>query len=61
MQKVYQQEQWVDFIKEELLRLVPENRTCFGELPVIYHELLLTQWEKEAWCKDFYRRHSDLF
>jgi len=61
MQKVYKQDEWVEEIKREVLKVVPEDRTCFSELPVIYHHLHLNQQQKENWFKDFYNRHRDLF
>lgn len=63
MQKIYNQDDWVDYIKNRVKQLIPEWewRSCFSELPVIYQDLLMTQTEKERWLSGFYERNSDLF
>ena len=60
-QKLYQQAEWTAEIKKEILKLMPENRTDLSELPVIYHDLHMTQYDKELWANNFYNRHSELF
>lgn len=60
-QKTYAQAEWTGMIKEKILELLPEHRTCVSELPVIYHELLINQFEKELWLRDFHSRYPELF
>jgi len=61
MQKIYEQKDFCDRIKDEVSKLVEEDRSCFSELPIIYHNLLLTQYDKENWLTGFYNKCPELF
>lgn len=51
VQKKYPQHEWVDELKEKGLKYLQEWRSNFGELPVVYHDLLFDQWQKEEWIQ----------
>jgi hypothetical protein len=49
VQKQFPQLEWVDELKQKGLMYLNDWRSNFGELPVVYHELLMNQWEKQEW------------
>lgn len=60
-QKLFAQSEWTHMIKQEILKLMPEHRSDLSELPVIYHDLHMTQQDKQLWMGNFYKRHAELF
>lgn len=40
-------------LREEVLKILPKNRSSLFELPFIYKELLLSKYDKEKWIKHF--------
>jgi hypothetical protein len=53
VQKLYPQIRSVAALKEKALKYVKMERSNIWELPVIYKELLLNQFEKESWLVRF--------
>lgn len=57
VQKTTQDFDYVSRLQEEVPKYVPEWRSSFGELPCLYIDLMLNQFDKEKWLvqvlKDF--------
>jgi len=54
IQKIYPQIDHVQEMKDKGLRFLKEYRTSFAELPLIYKDLLMSQYDKEAWVKKLF-------
>lgn len=55
-QKVHSYDDYLEPMREEARRHVPEWRSSPYELPVIYKELLMNHIQKEIWINDFLNR-----
>jgi len=55
-QKVHSYDDYLEPMRQEALRHVPEWRSSPYELPVIYKKLLMNQFQKENWLNDFVNR-----
>jgi hypothetical protein len=56
VQKIYPQIEYVDDFKAKVLQFVPEYRSNPAELPMIYKDLLMDQYQKEKWIKYFWNK-----
>lgn len=54
IQKIYPQIEHVQEMKDKGLKFLKEHRTSFAELPLIYKDLLMSQYDKEAWLKKLF-------
>lgn len=54
IQKTYPQAHYVQELKDKGLQYLPEYRSSFAELPLIYKDLLMSQYDKEAWLKKLF-------
>lgn len=60
IQKIYPQIEHVQALKDKTRSFVPEWRSSFGEIPVIYKDLLMDQFQKETWIKYFWNKTKPL-
>lgn len=57
VQKIFPQRNSVQELKDKALKYVSRDRSSMWELPVIYKELLLNQFEKQQWLTTFMRKY----
>ena len=60
IQKQFPQEEHVEELRKKAKTYVTEYRSNLGELPIVYKELLLDQYRKEEWLKNFWMRTKNL-
>lgn len=56
VQKIYSQQDCVEEFKQKAKLFVSEERSSFNEIPIIYKDLLMNQYDKEKWIKYFWNK-----
>jgi len=56
--KFQENEELLKILKSKMLSYVSEHRSSFDELPLIFKDLLITQFEKEAFVKKIFKDES---